>query len=54
MSTAFHPATNGQTEYTIQTLEDMLRASVLDFGVSWEDRLELIEFSYNNNYIMLV
>ena len=50
MSTAFHPATDGQTERTIQTLEDMLRACVMTFGGSWEDRLGLIEFSYNNSY----
>jgi hypothetical protein len=50
MSTAFHPATDGQTERTIQTLEDMLRACVLEFGGHWEQRLDLIEFSYNNSY----
>ncbi|XP_074288638.1 uncharacterized protein LOC141613792 [Silene latifolia] len=50
MSTAFHPATDGQTERTIQTLEDMLRAYILEFGGSWEERLDLIEFSYNNSY----
>ena len=50
MSTAFHPATDGQTERTIQTLEDMLRACVLDFGGSWDDKLDMIEFSYNNSY----
>lgn len=50
LSTAFHPATDGQTERTIQTLEDLLRCCVLDFGGSWEDKLPLIEFSYNNSY----
>lgn len=50
MSTAFHPATDGQTERTIQTLEDMLRSCALDFQGSWEDRLDLIEFSYNNSH----
>ncbi|XP_075091603.1 uncharacterized protein LOC142171798 [Nicotiana tabacum] len=44
------PMIDGQTERTIQTLEDMLRASVLDFKGSWEDHLPLIEFAYNNNY----
>ena len=50
LSTAFHPQTDGQTERTIQTLEDMLRACALDFQGSWIDRLHLIEFSYNNSY----
>nr|GEW95175.1 putative reverse transcriptase domain-containing protein [Tanacetum cinerariifolium] len=31
MSTAYHPETDGQSERTIKTLEDMLRACVLDF-----------------------
>ncbi|GKA63590.1 putative reverse transcriptase domain-containing protein [Tanacetum coccineum] len=49
MSTAYHPQTNGQSERTIQTLEDMLRACVLDFGGSWDVHLPLVEFSYNNS-----
>ena len=49
-STAFHPQTDGQSERTIQTLEDMLRACVLDFRGSWKDQLPLIEFAYNNSY----
>ncbi|GJZ35829.1 putative reverse transcriptase domain-containing protein [Tanacetum coccineum] len=50
MSTAYHPQTDGQSERTIQTLEDMLRACVLDFGRSWDVYLPLVEFSYNNRY----
>ncbi|KAJ9566027.1 hypothetical protein OSB04_001993 [Centaurea solstitialis] len=50
LSTAYHPQTNGQTKRTIQTLEDMLRACVLEFGGSWDDHLPLVEFSYNNSY----
>ncbi|KAD5508301.1 hypothetical protein E3N88_16004 [Mikania micrantha] len=50
MSTAYHPPTDGQSERTIQTLEDMLRACVVDFGNSWETHLPLVEFSYNNSY----
>ncbi|XP_057479179.1 uncharacterized protein LOC130766528 [Actinidia eriantha] len=50
LSTAFHPQTDGQSERTIQILEDMLRACVLDFGGSWEDHLHLVEFAYNNSY----
>ncbi|XP_055960308.1 uncharacterized protein LOC130015005 [Mercurialis annua] len=49
-STAFHPQTDGQSERTIQTLEDMLRMCVLDFQGSWDTHLPLIEFSYNNSY----
>ncbi|GJR03846.1 putative reverse transcriptase domain-containing protein [Tanacetum coccineum] len=50
MSTTYHPETDGQSERTIQTLEDMLRACVIDFGNGWEGHLPLIEFSYNNSY----
>ncbi|GJY41221.1 putative reverse transcriptase domain-containing protein [Tanacetum coccineum] len=50
MSTAYHPQTDGQSERTIQTLEDMLRACVLDFRGSWDVHLLLVEFSYNNSY----
>ncbi|GJT21855.1 putative reverse transcriptase domain-containing protein [Tanacetum coccineum] len=50
MSTAYHPKTDGQSERTIQTLEDMLRACVLDFGKNWDRHLPLVEFSYNNSY----
>ncbi|GJW18926.1 putative reverse transcriptase domain-containing protein [Tanacetum coccineum] len=35
MSTAYHPQTDGQSERTIQTLEDMLRACAIDFGKGW-------------------
>ncbi|GKD33340.1 putative reverse transcriptase domain-containing protein [Tanacetum coccineum] len=50
MSTAYHLQTGGQSERTIQTLEDMLRACVLDFGKGWDKHLPLVEFSYNNSY----
>ncbi|GJU28877.1 putative reverse transcriptase domain-containing protein [Tanacetum coccineum] len=50
MSTAYHPQTDGQSERTIQTLEDMLRACVIDFGNGWVKYLPLVEFSYNNSY----
>ncbi|GJZ84711.1 putative reverse transcriptase domain-containing protein [Tanacetum coccineum] len=50
MSTAYHLETNVQSEKTIQTLEDMLRACVIDFGKGWDRHLSLIEFSYNNSY----
>nr|GEX09344.1 putative reverse transcriptase domain-containing protein [Tanacetum cinerariifolium] len=50
ISTPYNPQTNGQSERTIQTLEDMLRACVIDFGNGWERHLPLIEFSYNNSY----
>ena len=50
MSTAFHPLTDGQSERTIQVLEEMLRACVLDHKGSWEEHLPLVEFAYNNSY----
>ncbi|GJT59180.1 putative reverse transcriptase domain-containing protein [Tanacetum coccineum] len=50
MSTAYHPQTDGQSEITIQTLEDMLCAYVIDFGKGWDRHLPLVEFSYNNSY----
>nr|GEZ48580.1 putative reverse transcriptase domain-containing protein [Tanacetum cinerariifolium] len=50
MSTTYHPQTDGQSERTIQTLEDMLRACVIDLGGRWDVDLPLAEFSYNNSY----
>ncbi|GJW37232.1 reverse transcriptase domain-containing protein [Tanacetum coccineum] len=50
MSTAYHPQMDGQSERTIQTFEDMLRACVIDFGGNWDVHLLLAEFSYNNSY----
>ncbi|GJX85359.1 putative reverse transcriptase domain-containing protein [Tanacetum coccineum] len=44
MSTAYHPDTDGQSERTIQTLKDMLRACVIDFRNGWVKRLPLVEF----------
>ena len=50
MTIVFHPQTDGQSERTIQTLEDMLRACVLDLKGSWEEHLPLVKFTYNNSY----
>nr|GFB97582.1 retrotransposon protein, putative, Ty3-gypsy subclass [Tanacetum cinerariifolium] len=50
MSTAYHPETDGQSERTIQTLEDILRACAIDFGKGWVNHLPLVEFSYSNSY----
>ncbi|GKB84847.1 reverse transcriptase domain-containing protein [Tanacetum coccineum] len=50
MSTAYHPGSDGQSERTIQPLEDMLRGCMIDFGKSWDRHLPLVEFSYNNSY----
>nr|GEU85104.1 putative reverse transcriptase domain-containing protein [Tanacetum cinerariifolium] len=49
MSTAYHPETDGQSERTIQTLEDMLRTCVIEFGKGWVNHFPLVEFSYNNS-----
>ena len=50
LSTTFHPQTNGQEKRTIKNLEDMLRSCVIDFKVSRDNHLPLIEISYNNSY----
>ncbi|GJY89100.1 putative reverse transcriptase domain-containing protein [Tanacetum coccineum] len=50
MSTVYHSPTNGQSERTIQTLEDMLRACVINLGNGWVKHLPFVEFSYNNSY----
>nr|GEW27083.1 putative reverse transcriptase domain-containing protein [Tanacetum cinerariifolium] len=50
MSTAYHPKTDGQSERTIQTLEDMLCACTIDFVKDWVNHLPLVKFSYNNSY----
>ncbi|WMV24090.1 hypothetical protein MTR67_017475 [Solanum verrucosum] len=50
LSTAFHPQTDGKVECTIQNMEEMLRACVIDFKDNWDDQLPLIEFAYNNCY----
>ncbi|GJZ20731.1 putative reverse transcriptase domain-containing protein [Tanacetum coccineum] len=50
MSMPYHQKTDGNSERTIQTLKDMLRACVIDFGNGWERHLPLIKFSYNNSY----
>nr|GEY27248.1 reverse transcriptase domain-containing protein [Tanacetum cinerariifolium] len=50
MITAYHPEIDRQSERTIQTLEDMMRACVIDFGKGWVNHLSLVKFSYNNSY----
>ncbi|GJX68298.1 putative reverse transcriptase domain-containing protein [Tanacetum coccineum] len=42
MSTTYHPQTDGQSERTIQTLEDMLRACVIDFSGSWDETTDKV------------
>ncbi|CAN0827436.1 Transposon Tf2-9 polyprotein [Linum grandiflorum] len=49
-STAYHPQTDGQSERTILTLEELLRACVMEFGGSSTEQLPLVEFAYNNSY----
>ncbi|MCH89977.1 retrotransposon protein, partial [Trifolium medium] len=49
-SSAYHPQTDGQSERTIQLLEDLLRACVLENGGNWDSWLSLIEFTYNNSF----
>ena len=49
-STTFHPRTDGQSKRTIRTLEDILRAYVMEFKGSWDTHLALMEFANNNSY----
>ncbi|GJT30050.1 putative reverse transcriptase domain-containing protein [Tanacetum coccineum] len=48
MSTAYHPQIDGQSERTIQTLEDMLRACAIDFRKGWVNHLPLVEWRSSN------
>ncbi|GJV25366.1 putative reverse transcriptase domain-containing protein [Tanacetum coccineum] len=50
MSTAYHSETDGQSERTIQTLEDMLRACVMDFRKDWVKHLPLAGILITNSY----
>lgn len=50
LSSSYHPQPDGQSERTIQSLEDLLRAYVLEQTRNWDEYLPLIEFTYNNNY----
>nr|GEW30219.1 putative reverse transcriptase domain-containing protein [Tanacetum cinerariifolium] len=50
LSTAYHPETDGQSERTIQILDNMLRAYEMDFGGNWDTHLPLLEFLYNSSY----
>jgi len=50
LSSAYHPQTDGQSERIIQSLEDLLRACVLEDSGSWDRCLPLIEFTYNNSF----
>lgn len=54
LSSTYHPQTDGQTERTIQSLEDLLRACVLERGGAWDIYLPLIEFTYNNSYHSII
>ncbi|WMV51519.1 hypothetical protein MTR67_044904 [Solanum verrucosum] len=54
LSMSFHPQTNGQAERTIQILEDMLRACVIDFKGDWHNHFHLIDFLYNNSYNSII
>jgi len=50
MSSVYHPQIDGQSERTIQSLEDLLRTCVLDHLGTWDEVLPLIEFTYNNSF----
>jgi len=50
LSMAFHPQIDGQSERTIQSLEDMLRACALNYVGTWDHNLPLVVFAHNNSY----
>ena len=50
MTTDSHPQIDSQSEITIQVLEDILQACVLDLNDGWEEHFPLVEFAYNNSY----
>ena len=50
LSSTYHPQTDGQTERTIQSLEDLLRVRIFYHKGSWDDPWPLIEFTYNNSF----
>lgn len=50
LSITYHPQTDGESERTIQTPEDMLHACVIEYGGCWDTYIPLVEFSYNNTY----
>jgi len=50
LSTTFHPQSDGQSERSIQTLEDISKACAFDYVGSWDHNLPLVEFVYNNDY----
>ncbi|GJV16805.1 putative nucleotidyltransferase, ribonuclease H [Tanacetum coccineum] len=54
LSTAFHPQTDGHTECTIKTLEDMLRSCALEWSGNWYEYLCLVEFAYNNSWHAII
>ncbi|GJP33550.1 hypothetical protein CLOM_g18077 [Closterium sp. NIES-68] len=49
MSSAFHPQTDGQTERTNRTLEQMLRSFIGPTQDDWDDLLPVVEFAVNNS-----
>jgi len=49
MSTAFHPQTDGQTEWLNQTIEAYLRAFANKEQNNWKRLLPMAEFAYNNS-----
>jgi len=49
-SSAYHLQTDGQSERTIQSLENLLQTCILDHLGAWDEVLPLIEFTYNNSF----
>ena len=50
LSTTFYPQMDCQAERTIQNLEDMLRACIINFKGSWDRHLPVVQFAYNISF----
>lgn len=53
-SIAFHPQMVGQSKRVIQILQEMLQVCIIDFKGNWAEKLQLVEFAYNNSFLQSI
>ena len=53
LGTTFHTRVDSQAEHTIQTLEEMVRSSVIDSKGNWDNHLSFIEFTYKSYHLSI-